>query len=295
MKPLKSSSSFTHLKAFRPLTPGSRHKVLINYALFLTGNAKGIPLPFLTKGKPKTGGRNNFGRLTAFQTGGAASHKKNYRILSHNAYNKILPYSIVQSVEYDPFRSAFISCCFMKETGSFQYILSPQNIEVGLLLVANYGLRKPNLGSPCLLYYSQIGELVYNVNFSNRYRIATAAGTFCKVLKKEVSLFYSILKIPSGILRTASLASIAFLGKTSNPEHQFKVLGKAGRSRWLGKRPVVRGVAMNPVDHPHGGGEGKSSGGRPSCTPWGFITKGKPTVSSRKKKKNAFILERSIY
>jgi large subunit ribosomal protein L2 len=286
-----------YLKKFQPITPSLRHTILINYKNLL-GSSR-LPfdgknsLKFLTKGQKKTGGRNNYGRLTAFNIGGG--HKQNYRLLSINSYHKILPFSVVTSIEYDPFRSAFISCCFMKESGSFQYILSPQNVEIGSFLISNYGLRRPNLGSSCLLYYSNIGDLFYNVNINNgpnHYRIASSAGTFCKIIKKEISLFYSILKVPSGKFRSVSLASIGFLGKTSNPYFKFKVLGKAGRSFWLGKRPIVRGVAMNPVDHPHGGGEGKSSGGRPSCTPWGFITKGQPT--RRKKHSKNFTLL-SIY
>jgi large subunit ribosomal protein L2 len=267
------------LKHFHPVTPTLRHRVQVNFKLILTGVK---PFKSLIKGKIKKGGRNNFGRLTSFQKGGG--HKKTYRTLSPTP----LPYSVVHSVEYDPFRSSFISCCFRKETGTFQYLLAPQNAEVGTLLIANYGLRRPNVGSPCLLFYANIGDLLYNINLfplgTFRYRVAAAAGTFCKVIKKEINHFYAIVKVPSGAFRSISLASLGFLGKASNPYHKFRVIGKAGRARWLGRRPVVRGVAMNPVDHPHGGGEGKSSGGRPSCTPWGFPTKGQPT--RRKKKKN---------
>lgn len=275
-----------NLKVFAPLTPSLRQQIQINYNLFL---GKQKPLKFLKKGLAKRGGRNHFGRLTSFQKGGG--HKKSYRFLSLNLYQKFLPLSLVNSIEYDPFRSSFIACCFFKETGNFQYIIAPQNIKVGTILSANYGLRISNDGSPCLLYFAQVGDLIYNVNLNNgpyKYNIASAAGTFCKVIKKEISLFYSIIKIPSGSLRTISLASIAFLGKASNPYHKFRIIGKAGRNRWLGKRPVVRGVAMNPVDHPHGGGEGKSSGGRPSVTPWGFPTKGKPT---KRKKLNTYLIK----
>lgn len=276
-----------NLKVFKAITPSLRHRIQINLKLVLSGETKS--LKFLTVGKKKTGGRNNFGRLTAFRKGGG--HKKKYRLLSLNLNQKILPYSVLMSVEYDPFRSSFISCCFLKETGTFQYILAPQNAVLGSLLIANYGIRRPNVGSPCLLYYAQIGDLLYNVNLNNgpkSNKVASAAGTFCKIIKKEINSFYGVLKIPSGVFRSVSLASLGFLGKTSNPYFKFQVIGKAGRSRWLGKRPTVRGVAMNPVDHPHGGGEGKSSGGRPSCTPWGFITKGKPT---KKKKINTYFVK----
>jgi large subunit ribosomal protein L2 len=275
----------TSLKYFKPKTPSLRHRIQVNYKLILTGVK---PLKFLVRGKNKTGGRNGFGRLTAFQQGGG--HKKNYRLLATNSYNnqKWLPFCIINSIEYDPFRSSFISCCFLQETGTFQYILSPQNVEIGSLLTANYGLRRPNNGSLCLLFYANIGDLLYNINLNNGPRkntVAASAGTFCKIIKKEVGHFYSIIKVPSGTFRSISLASFGFLGKTSNPNYKFQCIGKAGRKRWFGRRPVVRGVAMNPVDHPHGGGEGKSSGGRPSCTPWGFPTKGKPT---RRKKLDKF-------
>ena len=275
-----------NLKTFTPYTPSLRQQIQINLNLFL---GKKKPLKFLKTGASKRGGRNHFGRLTSFQKGGG--HKKSYRLLSLNLFQKFLPISLVNSIEYDPFRSSFIACCFLKETGNFQYIIAPQNLKVGTILSANYGLRISNDGSPCLLYYSQVGDLLYNININNgpnKYTIASAAGTFCKVIKKEISLFYSVIKIPSGSLRTISLASIGFLGKTSNPYHKFRIIAKAGRNRWLGKRPVVRGVAMNPVDHPHGGGEGKSAGGRPSVTPWGFPTKGKPT---KRKKLNLYLIK----
>jgi len=274
-------------KNFSPVTPSLRHRIQINYKVLLSGDKQ--PLKFLVKSKRNCGGRNIYGRLTAFKKGGG--HKKSYRLLINNSYQKYVPFSVIHTVEYDPLRSAFISCCFVKETGTFQYILSPQNVERGALLIANYGLRRPQVGSPCLLFFTNIGDLLYNVNVNNgpkAYQVATAAGTFCKVVKKEVGHFYGILKLPSGIFRSISLASLGFLGKASNPLFKFQVIGKAGRGRWLGKRPVVRGVAMNPIDHPHGGGEGKSAGGRPSSTPWGFLTKGKPT---KRKKKTCFILD----
>ena len=267
------------MKLYKPLTPSLRQRVQVNYSQYLT---TGKPLKFLLSGQGKHGGRNSSGRLTAFRQGGGAAQR--YRILSTRTAQKFLPYSVLQSIEYDPFRSAFIGCCYLRETGSFQYILAPQNPRVGGLLFSNYVLRRPNDGSACLLFYSQIGDLLYNVNLCQgpkAYRVATAAGTFCKVIKKEVRDFFAVIRIPSGSVRRVSLGALGFLGKVSNPNHKFRMLGKAGRSRWLGRRPSTRGVAMNPIDHPHGGGEGKSSGGRPSCTPWGYPTRGKPTRRSR--------------
>jgi large subunit ribosomal protein L2 len=272
------------LKKYKPITPSYRQRVQINLMSLLK---KTKPIKSLVKGMKKSGGRNNFGRLTCFKKGGG--HKKSYRLLSKNAYKKFLPYSIVNSIEYDPFRSSFICCCFLKETGSFKYVIAPQNIKVGSLLVANYGLRQPSNGSPCLIFYAQVGDLLYNINLNNgpfKNKIACSAGTFSKIIKKNVISFYSIIKKPSGILYSISFSSLGFLGKTSNPFKRYEIIGKAGRNRWKGIKPSVRGVAMNPIDHPHGGGEGKSSGGRPSVTPWGFPTKGKPT---KKKNNNKYI------
>lgn len=274
------------IKTYKPITPSTRQRIQVNFINLLSGT---LPLKFLLKGRNKRGGRNNYGRLTAFRKGGG--HSKRYRILSTNTQKKFLPYSIVHSIEYDPFRSAFVCCCFLKETGTFQYILAPQNIKIGNFLSSNYGLRRPNDGSASLLFYTNIGDTLYNVNLNNGpnpYPVATAAGTFCKVVKKEIQQFFSIIQLPSGGFRSISLASLGFLGKTSNPNHKFEIVGKAGRSRWLGQRPSTRGSAQNPIDHPHGGGEGKSSSGRPSVTPWGWITKGQPT---RRKKKDLYILK----
>ena len=255
------------LKRFKPTTPSLRHRVQVNLSISLSG-VKG-PLKYLIQGHKKSGGRNNHGRLTAFNVGGG--HKQSYRQLS----SKFLPFAIITSVEYDPFRSGFIASCYMKETGSFHYFLAPQQAAIGSMITANYGFRRPVPGSPCLLYFAQVGDLLYNVRLTSSFRVGSAAGTYCKLLKKEPILFYGLLKTPSGCIRKVSLASLGYIGKASNKAHKDEVVGKAGRNRWYGKRPQVRGVAMNPVDHPHGGGEGKSSGGRPSVTPWGFPTKAK--------------------
>ena len=270
------------LKYFNPTTPSLRHRTQVNLSLFLSG-VKG-PLKALVKGHNKTGGRNNHGRLTAFNLGGG--HKQSYRYLS----NKYLPFAILTSIEYDPNRSAFVATAYMKETGSYHYFLAPQQAMLGSLLAANYGLRRPLPGSPCLLYFAQVGDLLYNVRLTDTFRVGSSAGTYCKLLKKELILFYGLLKTPSGCVRKVSLASLGYIGKASNKGHKDVILGKAGRSRWLGRRPCVRGVAMNPVDHPHGGGEGKTSGGRHPCSPWGKLTKGKRT--RKNKLTGKFILKR---
>lgn len=272
------------LKSFKPLTPSLRQRIQVNYSEFLKNNKK---FKKLTKGKIKTGGRNNFGRLTAFKKG--QGHKKSYRFLSSYDLKNILPFLTVNSIEYDPFRTAFINCCFFYEGGFFQYTLSAQNTKQGSILGSNYYFSLPNAGSPCTIKYAKVGDFIYNINLNAAYRyyIASAAGTFCKIMKKDRKTICSRLVLPSGNLYSISFPSLGFLGKASNYSHRFITISKAGRNRWLGKRPTVRGVAMNPVDHVHGGGEGKSSGGRPSSTPWGFYTKGKKT---RKKKEMPYFI-----
>jgi large subunit ribosomal protein L2 len=267
------------LQTFQPYTPSRRNQIQLNYAHLL--ESKKLPLKSLTRGLRKSGGRNGFGRLTAFRHGGG--HKRLYRASSM----RFLPFGLVSSIEYDPNRTAFIYSALLRETGTMQYTLAPQQLKVGSFFVANYGLRNSVTGSPCLLFFTRVGDLVYNVTLPNKSRMSSAAGTSCKVVKKDIYGFHVVLKLPSSKLRKVSMLSLSYLGKTSNPDHRFVVLGKAGRSRWLGKRPTVRGVAMNPVDHPHGGGEGKSSGGRPSVTAWGFPAKGQPT---RRKKSDKYLV-----
>jgi large subunit ribosomal protein L2 len=271
------------LKKQLPITSSIRHVIKINYYNL----SKKKKFKKLTLGFKKTGGRNCFGRLTAFRQGGG--HKKTYRFLSKFDEKQSLPFSIIDSIEYDPFRSAFINCCYFKEAGFFQYVLAADKSKPGQILASNYFFNVPYPGSPSYLKFARVGDFFFNVNLTRNFNIyiACAAGTFCKIMKKEVSAFFVKLVLPSGCLYSVSVFSLGFLGKVSNINHRFTNIGKAGRNRWKGIRPSVRGVAMNPVDHPHGGGEGKSSGGRPSCTPWGFLTKGKPT--RRKKLRKFFI------
>ena len=276
----------SNLTVYKPLTPSLRERVQINYFILLSNNVR---FSRLIKGISKKGGRNLFGRVTAFTNGGG--HKKSYRFLSIYDIKGASPFFIINSIEYDPFRSAFINCCFFFEGGFFQYTLAAQNSNVGKLITANYFFSLPSEGSPCNLKYARVGDFIYNINLNSnfRYYIACSAGTFCKVMKKNLQTCWSRLSLPSGNIYDVSFNSVGFLGKVSNESHRFITISKAGRNRWLGLRPTVRGVAMNPVDHPHGGGEGKSSGGRPSVTPWGFYTKGKPT---RKDKFMAFFIRK---
>ena len=276
-----------NLKQYIPITPSLRQKTQVNYFKVLENNKK---FKKLIKGKTKKGGRNSFGRLTAFKKGGG--HKKSYRFLSLYDVKKHLPFFVINSIEYDPFRNSFINGCFFYQGGFFQYIIAAQNARVGNVLAANYYFLLPYEGSPCHLRFARVGDFLFNLNLNinHRYIVARSAGTFCKLMKKDIQSFFSKVVLPSGNIYTASLSALGFIGKVSNFCHRFINLAKAGRKRWLGLRPSVRGVAMNPVDHPHGGGEGKSSGGRPSCSPWGFYTKGKPTV----KKKNLKFFVRKL-
>jgi large subunit ribosomal protein L2 len=162
------------LKFYKPITPGQRHKVQINFKFYLSGE-KNV-LKSLVRGYKKAGGRNNYGRLTAFRQGGG--HKQSYRLTSHDNLERFLPFSILTSLEYDPYRSSFLGTCFMKETGRFQYILAPQNAKIGMFLTANKYLHNSAPGSPCHLYFTDIGDLLYNINLSvspSPYRVSSAA------------------------------------------------------------------------------------------------------------------------
>ena len=273
------------LKDYKALTPSLRQRVQVNYLKLLKNNIK---FKKLIKGKKYKGGRNNFGRFTAFKKG--RRHKKSYRFLSTYDLKQSLPFLIINSIEYDPFKTSFINCCYFYQGGFFQYILSAQNSKQGNILGLNYYFALPHDGSPCTIKYSKIGDFIYNLNLNNvfKYYIASAAGTYCKIMKKDLNEDFARIVLPSGNVFSISFVSQGFLGKVSNHFHKFITISKAGRNRWLGKHPTVRGVAMNPIDHVHGGGEGKSSGGRPSSTPWGFYTKGKKT-KKKKKLLNYFI------
>lgn len=266
------------LKAYKALTPSLRQRVQVHYPKLLSPTG---PFSKLLKGMKRKGGRNQFGRLTAFRKGGG--HKRSYRFLSDYDVKRHLPFSVVHSVEYDPFRTAFVACAYFYEGGFFQYLLAAQGTEVGQVLGANYYFALPGAGSPCYVQFARIGDFLYNLelNPDRRYTVARAAGTACKVMQKDLPAGFSRIALPSGNLFDLSFSALGFLGKVSNPGHRFTCISKAGRARWMGRRPVVRGVAMNPVDHPHGGGEGKASGGRPSSTPWGYYTKGRKTRSQK--------------
>ena len=269
------------LKQFKPTTPGQRGLVLIDR----TGLWKGKPEKALTEGLRGHGGRNNRGRITARRRGGG--HKRRYRIVDFKRTKFDVP-ATVERLEYDPNRSAFIAL-IRYEDGEVSYILAPQRLAVGDTVAAGRNVDvKPGNALP--LQNIPVGTIIHNVEMKKGKggQIARAAGTYAQLIGKDQG--YAQLRLNSGELRMVRAECMATVGAVSNPDQQNVKIGKAGRSRWLGKRPSVRGVAMNPIDHPHGGGEGKSSGGRHPVTPWGKPTKGKRTRNN--KRTDALIMRR---
>ncbi len=261
------------LKQYKPTTPGRRGLVLVSRA----GLWKGKPEKSLTEGLTKSGGRNNTGRITARRRGGG--HKRRYRVIDFKRTRFDSP-ATVERLEYDPNRTAFIAL-IRYEDGELAYILAPQRIGVGDVVAAGPGVDiKPGNALP--LQNIPVGTIIHNVEMKKGKggQIARSAGTYAQLVGKDQG--YAQLRLSSGELRVVRAECMATIGAVSNPDQQNIKLGKAGRSRWIGKRPSVRGVAMNPVDHPHGGGEGRTSGGRHPVTPWGKPTKGKRTRSNKK-------------
>lgn len=264
------------LKHFKPTTPGQRQLVLIDRSELY----KGKPVKTLTEKKQQTGGRNNMGRVTSFQKGGG--HKKSYRVIDFKRTKADMA-ATVERLEYDPNRSAFIALIKYQD-GELAYILAPQRLNVGDSVISGEKVDiKPGNAMP--LANIPIGTIVHNVEMKigKGGQIGRSAGAYVQLVGKDSG--YAQLKLRSGELRMVPARCMATIGAVSNPDHQNEVIGKAGRNRWKGKRPHVRGVAMNPVDHPHGGGEGKTSGGRNPVTPWGQPTKGYKTRSTKKKNK----------
>ena len=267
------------LKSFKPTTPAQRQLVIVDRSEL----HKGKPVKSLTKGKTKSGGRNSYGRLTSFRVGGG--HKQSYRFVDFKR-RKFDVTATVERLEYDPNRSAFIALIKYQD-GELSYILAPQRMAVGDVIVSSERADiKP--GNAMQLKNIPVGTIVHNVEMKEGKggQLARSAGTYVQLVGKDSG--YAQVKLRSGELRLIRGECLATIGAVSNPDHQNAVIGKAGRSRWLGVRPCVRGVAMNPVDHPHGGGEGRTSGGRHPVTPWGKGTKGTKTRS--RKKSNKLIL-----
>ena len=260
------------LKSFNPVTPGLRQLVLVDRSELY----KGKPLKALTVGKPAKGGRNNTGRITVrFQGGG---HKQSYRIIDFKRRKLDVPAS-VQRIEYDPNRTAYIA--LIKYTdGEQAYIIAPQRLGVGDTVVAGNQVDvKPGNAMP--LASMPVGTIVHNVEMKigKGAAMVRTAGNFAQIVGRDQG--YVTLRLNSGESRLVHGQCFATVGAVSNPDHMNASLGKAGRSRWLGRMPHNRGVTMNPVDHPHGGGEGRTSGGRHPVSPWGKPTKGKKTRSNK--------------
>ncbi|WP_395667245.1 50S ribosomal protein L2 [Methylocella sp.] len=260
------------LKTFKPVTPGLRQLVIVDRSDLY----KGKPLKQLTEGKTSSGGRNNNGRVTVRFRGGG--HKQSYRIIDFKRRKLDVP-GKVERIEYDPNRTSFIALIAYAD-GEQAYIIAPQRLSVGDEVVASQQADvKPGNAMP--LASMPVGTIVHNVEMKigKGGAMVRSAGTFAQVVGRDQG--YVIVRLNSGEQRLIHGQCFATVGAVSNPDHMNASIGKAGRSRWLGRRPHNRGVTMNPVDHPHGGGEGRTSGGRHPVTPWGKPTKGKKTRSNK--------------
>ncbi len=269
------------LQILKPTSPGRRGTVKVKR----TGLYKGRPEASLTEKKSKTGGRNNYGRITTRHRGGG--HKQKYRIIDFKRNKDDIVAKVVR-IEYDPNRSAYIALLSYAD-GEKRYILAPKELEAGMTVVSgtSVGIKA---GNALPLDNIPVGSVVHNVEMKpgKGGQLARSAGTSVRLVAKEGA--YATLRLRSGEMRKVPAKCRATLGTVSNSEHNLEKIGKAGASRWRGIRPTVRGVAMNPVDHPHGGGEGRTSGGRHPVTPWGVPTKGHKT--RKNKRTDKFIVRR---
>jgi large subunit ribosomal protein L2 len=262
------------LKHYNPVTPSMRQLVLVDRSDLY----KGKPVKSLTEGKSSNGGRNNLGRVTVRFRGGG--HKRSYRLVDFKRRDKLGMPAKVERLEYDPNRSAFIALIRYQDD-TLSYILAPQRLAVGDEIVAAENADiKPGNAMP--MANIPVGTIVHNVEMKigKGGQIARSAGNYAQIVGRDQG--YVIMRLNSGEQRLINGQCFATIGAVSNPDHMNISLGKAGRNRWLGFRPHNRGVAMNPVDHPHGGGEGRTSGGRNPVTPWGKPTKGKKTRSNKR-------------
>ena len=261
------------LKHYNPTTPSQRQLVTVDRSELW----KGKPVKKLTRGLTKSGGRNNKGRITMWHRGGG--HKRTYRIVDFKR-RKLDVEGIVQRLEYDPNRTAFIAL-IEYDDGEQAYIIAPQRLGVGdKILAAQRADIKPGNAMP--ISSIPVGTIIHNVELKpgKGGQLARSAGAYVQLVGRESG--YALLRLTSGEVRRVRAECMASIGAVSNPDQKNTILGKAGRKRWLGRRPVVRGVVMNPIDHPHGGGEGRTSGGRHPVTPWGVPTKGKRTRNNKK-------------
>ncbi|WP_375409359.1 50S ribosomal protein L2 [uncultured Methylobacterium sp.] len=268
------------LKTFKPVTPSLRQLVLVDRRELY----KGKPVKKLTEGKSSSGGRNNLGRITVRFRGGG--HKRTLRNVDFKRRDQLGVTATVERIEYDPNRTAFIALINYPD-GVQSYIIAPQRLTPGDKVVAAEQVDiKPGNTGP--VGNMPVGTIIHNVELKigKGGAIARSAGNYAQIVGRDQG--YVTLRLNSGEQRLVHGHCFATVGAVSNPDHMNISLGKAGRNRWLGKRPHNRGVSMNPVDHPHGGGEGRTSGGRNPVTPWGVPTKGKKTRSN--KRTDVFIL-----
>jgi large subunit ribosomal protein L2 len=269
------------VKKFKPVTPSARYRTVSDFSDI----TKSEPEKSLLEPRKRTGGRNNRGRITTRHRGGG--HKRRYRLIDFKRKKHDVE-ARVAAIEYDPNRSARIALLHYVD-GDKRYIIAPKGLEVGARVVS--GPQAPfNVGNAMPLERIPLGTLVHNVEMvpGRGGQLARGAGTYAQVMAKEGNQV--TLRLPSGEMRMVHRTCQATIGEVGNPTHENVVRGKAGKSRWLGRRPHVRGVAMNPIDHPMGGGEGKSSGGGHPVSPWGWKTKGMKT--RRRKPSDKFIVRR---
>ena len=270
------------VKKFKPTTPSLRKMVVLS-SEGLTKTVK--PLKGLMEKKTKTAGRNSFGRITSRRRGGGAKQK--YRVIDFKRTKTDIP-ATVKAIHYDPNRTCHIALLSYAD-GEKNYILAPNGLNLGDTVVSSDN-ADIKVGNSKLLKDIPVGTLVHNVELHPRSggQLARSAGSYAQLMAKEGK--EALLRMPSGELRKVKINCRATIGQVGNLEHEQINIGKAGKNRWRGRRPKVRGVVMNPVDHPHGGGEGRTSGGRHPVTPWGKPTKGAKT--RKNKRTDKFIVKR---
>ncbi|MCK5079108.1 MAG: 50S ribosomal protein L2 [Bacteroidetes bacterium] len=269
------------LKKYKPTTPSQRFKIISAFD-DITASA---PEKSLLAPMKKSGGRNSEGKMTVRYRGGG--HKQRYRIIDFKREKENIP-ATVKSIEYDPNRTARIALLYYKD-GEKRYIVAPHGLEVGQEVLSGKGVS-PNIGNTMYLSEIPFGTIIHNIELrpGQGAKLARSAGSYAQFMTREGK--FAVIKLPSGETRMILQSCRATIGMVSNVDHQLEKSGKAGRSRWLGRRPRTRGVAMNPVDHPMGGGEGRASGGHPRSRK-GLPAKGYKT-RSKKKKSNKYIIER---
>ena len=269
------------VRKLKPMTPGQRHKISSDFA----NVTKSTPEKSLLAPIKKSGGRNNTGKMTMRYIGGG--HKRRYRVIDFKRNKEGIP-AVVNAIEYDPNRTARIALLFYKD-GEKRYIIAPEGLNVGDEIVSGKGVQ-PNVGNALYLSEIPLGTIIHNIELApgKGAAVARTAGAYGQLVAKDGK--FAIVKIPSGETRMILLTCMATIGTVSNSEHMLTRSGKAGRSRWQGRRPRVRGVVMNPVDHPMGGGEGRASGGHPRSRN-GMPAKGYKTRKP-KKKSSKYIIEK---